>query len=778
MRTLTGTLRGASVVAVGVLFATFQAVSPARADDAGIAGRFVRIGTTPMGKSFLTSWQVGPSAHFGTPTTDLDGRLFVYYVDAPYNRGSLVLPSPWSRASSTAVKLRNFLAPGGPTPVKLAAVVLGKAALVESKGLDTFTIDAPPGPNGVITILTLKNHADGMVHQLCTQYAIGLGSSVKYTTPAGNKKLVLRRGRAITCPTCSDGTMNGDETGIDCGGDTCPRCPVGAGCIQSSDCASDICPSGLCLPSCHIDGAIYPAFAVNDDCGMCDPSVSTTSWSHAPDFLPCADGGSKCTSDNVCGNGVCRGTITTDCEGPNMCSFGRCDESTGDCVAPVQYGCSLPTSADPSCFGASCDLQTDRCVMFCLSGTCGTGTPGCGMESGCTSDADCSGVGGSPCFFFTCDTNQGLCVDHRRNCGDGDDCTTDYCVVTDDLQQFPQGFECRHINPPPLGLGTSDGVACTEETCEQVHNPNAPGNIPRDSWCDDGDPCTVDSCTADPVANEGPQDTDCAECGVCSKVCTTDADCPGRSCTGGVCSKSCTSNADCDPQKETCKNGLCVDPCASDAECGPGGTCLSTLIGYCRPVCVVDGDCPAGTHCNVYGSCATTCTTFPGDDGMTGTGVDDDCPANYSCGHTETTATCYCQNDAACAPGEKCHVDGRCTKDCTANVDCRTGETCVFPKNTCMPGGVCTPGDPTDPCVPGSCRPDDYTSGCHHTNACDDGDPDTTDLCHVKIGGGIACGHLRFPLCYPNGRLCGLDTQCCSRHCLGLGGPGTVGVCG
>src|SRR5437868_1759247 len=37
-------------------------------------------------------------------------------------------------------------------------------------------------------------------------------------------------------PTCADGTHNGDETNVDCGG-TCGPCELG-GCIVAADCSS------------------------------------------------------------------------------------------------------------------------------------------------------------------------------------------------------------------------------------------------------------------------------------------------------------------------------------------------------------------------------------------------------------------------------------------------------------------------------------------------------------------------------------------------------------
>ncbi|HKQ48912.1 MAG TPA: right-handed parallel beta-helix repeat-containing protein [Phycisphaerae bacterium] len=49
-------------------------------------------------------------------------------------------------------------------------------------------------------------------------------------------------------PTCVDGIQNGSETGVDCGGGTCPPCGAGQGCLAGSDCVSGICSGGICQP--------------------------------------------------------------------------------------------------------------------------------------------------------------------------------------------------------------------------------------------------------------------------------------------------------------------------------------------------------------------------------------------------------------------------------------------------------------------------------------------------------------------------------------------------
>jgi len=46
-------------------------------------------------------------------------------------------------------------------------------------------------------------------------------------------------------PTCTDTTLNQDETDTDCGGTHCPRCVAGRKCILPSDCDTGVCtPSG------------------------------------------------------------------------------------------------------------------------------------------------------------------------------------------------------------------------------------------------------------------------------------------------------------------------------------------------------------------------------------------------------------------------------------------------------------------------------------------------------------------------------------------------------
>src|SRR5262249_7219405 len=86
------------------------------------------------------------------------------------------------------------------------------------------------------------------------------------STCAGSDGSACMGGTAGPPATSTDGLQNGDETGIDCGGQLthAPPCAVGVGCAVDADCASGACDyQKRCalVPSCvvHFGG---------DTCGV------------------------------------------------------------------------------------------------------------------------------------------------------------------------------------------------------------------------------------------------------------------------------------------------------------------------------------------------------------------------------------------------------------------------------------------------------------------------------------------------------------------------------
>ncbi len=63
-------------------------------------------------------------------------------------------------------------------------------------------------------------------------------------------------------PSPTDGIKNGDETDVDCGGASAPKCAAGKLCAKADDCTSGACPSGTCA-----SGKSCRAHFGGDTCG-------------------------------------------------------------------------------------------------------------------------------------------------------------------------------------------------------------------------------------------------------------------------------------------------------------------------------------------------------------------------------------------------------------------------------------------------------------------------------------------------------------------------------
>jgi len=105
-------------------------------------------------------------------------------------------------------------------------------------------------------------------------------------------------------PTCTDGIQNGQETGVDCGGPTCPACPTCSDGIQNGqetgvDCGGPTCPS---CPTCN-DG-IQNGQETGIDCG-----------------------GPTCPACATCNDGIQNGQETgVDCGGPTCPACATCND--------------------------------------------------------------------------------------------------------------------------------------------------------------------------------------------------------------------------------------------------------------------------------------------------------------------------------------------------------------------------------------------------------------------------------------------------------------------
>jgi len=504
--------------------------------------------------------------------------------------------------------------------------------------------------------------------------------------------------------------------------------------------ASASCATACTSTAACVSGACITTPLVCDDANPCTQDScdlgSGCQFTPQPNGLSCSDG-NPCTGEETCHNGECGNAPDLVCDDGNACTLDLCSPPNGCRNTPVPGCCttdadcadaSACTTAERCVAGAclsdpvSCDdhepCTTDSCdvalgchnipvvngiacgdgdvcngIETCQAGACSNGTPpacndgnpctidGCDALAGCTvqevpgccdSDADCRDAS-------ACTVNERCtahsCVSDPLPCDDGNPCTSDGCNAASGctFTPLPNGQSCGNLD-------FCDGY----ETCQA--GSCVPGTAPL---CDDGNPCTSDSCDS----QSGCTHTAVPGC------CFTNADCTDASactiderCVGG----SCTSSP------RNCNDG---NPCTADS-CNPSAGCLN--------VALLDGtSCSDGQACDGLETCASgTCRA----------GTPPSCDDHNFC------TTDSCDNVTGCRHvpvGACCNSDSDCTDadQCTIGEHCLVSHTCASQALGCSDGNPCT----TDGCNP--------ASGCVHaptSGPCNDGLACTTgDACNA-----------------------------------------------
>lgn len=167
--------------------------------------------------------------------------------------------------------------------------------------------------------------------------------------------------------SCSDGILNGDETGVDCGG-LCSACPDNMPCLMNSDCISDNCENSVCKPQNIICAG-----------GSCGSSPNTDKS---------ADG-ATCNSNEDCQSNKCDG-VCISCTDGNR----NGDESDIDCGG----------SCGKCAIGQRCNSEDD-CNNFCDANICTNCSDG--IQNGDEAGIDCGGRCGSNCALESaCNTDK------------------------------------------------------------------------------------------------------------------------------------------------------------------------------------------------------------------------------------------------------------------------------------------------------------------------------------------------------------------------------------
>ena len=155
-------------------------------------------------------------------------------------------------------------------------------------------------------------------------------------------------GGTCEAPTCGDGVQNQDETGIDCGGDTCGPCDDGDGCIDADDCVSMVCLGMVCQPSACDDDVVNGDETDVDCGGSCQPCDDGETCESADDCtsMVCDPVSDTCTPP-ACDDGVLNGDETDlDCGGScgATCDTGESCVDEGDCASA---GCTAGACNPP-----------------------------------------------------------------------------------------------------------------------------------------------------------------------------------------------------------------------------------------------------------------------------------------------------------------------------------------------------------------------------------------------------------------------------------------------
>jgi len=181
--------------------------------------------------------------------------------------------------------------------------------------------------------------------------------------------------------SCADGTKNGAETDVDCGGGECSGCKPGEVCQQGTDCKSQVCEAMKCKPPSCEDGFQNGGEAGVDCGGQCPPCVRS-----------CTDGLKDGDETDIdCGGGCPVGCADMQsCVVGNDCASGFCIATI--CVSQCANGVADGSETDVDCGGdcPTCVLgQTCACPQDCITGLCcdNAGTLECQADSGgsCTS---------------------------------------------------------------------------------------------------------------------------------------------------------------------------------------------------------------------------------------------------------------------------------------------------------------------------------------------------------------------------------------------------------
>lgn len=704
-------------------------------------------------------------------------------------RLSLTLPL-WARLLLVTAGLWMTTACGDIKIVPLTADSSAADAAVEAAGGDTGpAVDSAADATADVGTSSDTGATPECVNDFGCIAMKGAGPCSVPKCELGQCKLQLRKENELC-------TLKLDPTG-EC---ETAACDAIGNCVKSTKKDKSACGTTTCGKLCSAGQCIDGTPADYEDGNPCtkDYCDQGNAIAHVPvlDLSVTCDDNNACTVQDACIGGNCKGAAIS-CDDSIGCTNDACDKTKGCTHTPVSSkcddgdpctkdGCDLAVGCTVTGFelGQSCD-DGNACTVTdtCKNGVC-SGTPSAEANCKCKTAADCGALAGttSPCLGkVICATNGTCTVDKAAAvvCPSGEDsqCMKNQCdpnlgtcvmtAVTDGLD-CNDGDACSSKAACKNGscegqsvIDCDDGNICTLDSCTPlagcVHTASAAtcddGNqctsgdqcasgvcIGTPKACDDGVPCTIDKC--DSATGSCSHNGDSGQCDD-ANPCTTDA------CTGAAgCSHSpdataiCSDGVDCTVDK--CDNGQCISinqcACTGNAECDDKNPCTDDVCskGKCLNSAISNAPCDNGNACIVANT--GTCQL-----GKCGGGQPVVCEGSGPCTSAVCSPTTGCQllNKA---DGTPCDADGN---GCTNPDVCLGGSCAAGPGVTCPGGGPClavdcastgaashsctnTPIAAKTQCDDGLfCTVGDY---CNGTGSCIGGGPSACDGSAVKNG--------------------------------------------
>mgnify|MGYP006928180156 CR=1 FL=1 len=336
-------------------------------------------------------------------------------------------------------------------------------------------------------------------------------------------------------------------------GKTCIGTAQALNCAQAPSEAACKTTKGCSWNDCQLTNkGVEACDGLDNDCdGVTDNPTGTTG-------AICEDG-DKCNGVEVCVQGQCQAGMGLKCE-PKACHDASCDKTSGCTYAANSAACD---DNDPC---------TDKDV--CAGGACkGGAAKSCDDGDTCTTDS--------------CDPKTGVCSsknDGIGGCDDKNPCTDDACDAktgcshTNNTKACDDGDACTSGVGGGKGKAVGSGDLCAAGKC-------VPG---AKVVCDDGNPCTDDSCDANKGCIKLNNSIACDDKNACTK---------SEKCAAGVCGGGASK---CDD----------ADVCTADScDATTGGTCKNTAITGCK-ACTQAAGCDDKNACTkdacAAGKCAYT----------------------------------------------------------------------------------------------------------------------------------------------------------------------------